>query len=61
MSYLKEYRIRAGLNQKQLAKLLNVSQACISRWEHGTVYPEIETAKQISAILHMPFHLIFDY
>ena len=61
MNYLKEYRLRAGLNQKQLATLLRVSQACISRWERGIAYPEIDTAKKISEILHMPFHLIFDY
>ncbi|MBO4688683.1 MAG: helix-turn-helix transcriptional regulator [Clostridiales bacterium] len=61
MSYLKEYRLRAGLNQEQLAKRLNVSQACVSRWEHGKAYPEIDTAKQISILLHMPFHLIFNY
>ena len=61
MNYLREYRLRAGMNQKQLAKLLNVSQACVSRWERKIVYPEIETAKKISDILHMPFHLIFDY
>ena len=61
MNYLKEYRLRAGLNQKQLATLLRVSQACISRWERGIAYPEIDTAKMLSEILHMPFHLIFDY
>ena len=60
MSYIREYRMSANLNQAQLAEKLNVSQPCISRWEHGSAYPEAETAKRMSEILNMPFELIYD-
>ncbi|MBO4928583.1 MAG: helix-turn-helix transcriptional regulator [Clostridiales bacterium] len=59
MNNLKEYRLRANLNQLQLAEKLRVSQSCISRWEHGRTYPEVTTAKRISKYLNMPFDLIF--
>lgn len=61
MSYIREYRMSANLNQAQLAERLNVSQPCISRWEHGSAYPEAETAKRMSEILNMPFELIYDH
>lgn len=61
MNYLKEYRLSANMNQAQLAEKLCVTQACISRWEHGIAYPEIDTAKKISKILNIPFDLIFDH
>lgn len=60
MNYLKEYRLSANMNQAQLAEKLCVTQACISRWEHGLAYPEVETAKKISKILSIPFDLIFN-
>lgn len=61
MNYLKEYRLSANMNQAQLAERLNVTQACISRWEHGVAYPEVDTAKKISKILGIPFDLIFNH
>ena len=60
MNYLKEYRLSANMNQAQLAEKLCVTQACVSRWEHGIAYPEVETAKKISKLLGIPFDLIFN-
>ena len=60
MSSFREYRQRANLSQMQLAENLNVTQACISRWENSTSYPELETAKRISAQLHMSLDAIYD-
>lgn len=60
MSGFREYRQRANLSQMQLAENLNVTQACISRWENSTSYPELETAKRISAQLHISLDAIYD-
>lgn len=38
--YLRVLRIRAGLDQAQLAVKLGVTQPTISRWEHGSTRPE---------------------
>ncbi len=60
MGKFKEYRQRANLSQMQLAESLDVSQACVSRWENSNAYPELETAKKLSAKLHMSLDVIYD-
>lgn len=48
------------LTQEQLAQELNVSRTTISRWENGTVLPDIETVKQLSSLLNFNFFLSED-
>ncbi len=36
---VKELRLRKGLTQKQLARLIQVDSVTISRWERGTSKP----------------------
>lgn len=38
---IKEYRIKKGQTQEQLAYDLGVTSQTISRWENGTTYPDI--------------------
>lgn len=38
---IKEYRLKKGFTQEQLAYELGVSSQTISRWENGTTYPDI--------------------
>ena len=38
---IKRARIKQGLTQKQLAVILHVSHQCISKWEKGTVSPQV--------------------
>ena len=38
---IKEYRMKKGYTQEQLAYELGVSSQTISRWENGTTYPDI--------------------
>jgi len=38
---IKEYRLKKGYTQEQLAYELGVSSQTISRWENGTTYPDI--------------------
>jgi len=39
MLYLKWYRLRAHLTQKELGKQVGVSQSMISNWENGLEIP----------------------
>ena len=45
---LQELRRQKGLTQEELAELLFVSRAAISKWESGRGYPNIDSLKQIS-------------
>lgn len=37
-----EARIAKNISQKQLAHLCKVQQSCISKWERGRSYPDLE-------------------
>lgn len=37
--YLLDYRLKNGINQKQLGKIINASQSQISKWEAGINRP----------------------
>ncbi len=41
-------RVKGGLNQRELAKKINSTQAVISRIESGTVSPSINTVNKIA-------------
>jgi transcriptional regulator with XRE-family HTH domain len=45
---LKDARHRGGLSQAQLAVILGVSYAALSRWEHGNRNPRAEHLEQVS-------------
>ncbi len=47
---LKNIRLRLGLTQKDLAKLLDVSQGAVSHWEGGYSYPSVTIADKFSKI-----------
>jgi transcriptional regulator with XRE-family HTH domain len=48
-------RIEKGLNQKQFAKLMGVSQSMISKWESGKYNFSISTLTEICEKLNMEF------
>ncbi|HHE3506922.1 TPA: XRE family transcriptional regulator [Pasteurella multocida] len=50
---MKEERTLAGLSQKELANLTNITPALISKYENGLSKPRIETAKRIAEVLHI--------
>jgi len=45
---IQKLRISAGLNQVELAKILNVSKQCVSNWENDNVQPSIEMLLKIA-------------
>lgn len=48
---IKEYRERKFLTQDELAKILGVSKASITRWETGKFEPTIKVKKKIYELL----------
>lgn len=49
---IKPKRIEAGLSQKQLAEILQVTQAAVANWEAGTAYPRASQLPDLAAALH---------
>lgn len=47
---LKEYRIKKGFTQDELAKELMVSRQTVSKWENGS-NPDVETIVRLSELL----------
>lgn len=56
-SKLRELRLEHNLSQAQLAKICNVKQSCVSKWERGITLPSVE----IVLILVKHFHVSSDY
>ena len=55
---IKAARINKGLTQKELAKLLNVSNKTVSSWENGRSVPKADKIDQLCTILDMPYDQI---
>lgn len=45
---LQELRKRENLTQEELAEILHVSRAAVSKWESGRGLPNIDSLKDIS-------------
>lgn len=50
---IRDARLRRGLNQTDLARLLKVRQSAVSYWERGRL-PDLENRIRISAMLGIP-------
>lgn len=50
---LQELRKQKGLTQEELAQMLFVSRAAVSKWESGRGYPNIDSLKAIAACFHV--------
>jgi putative transcriptional regulator len=48
---IREYRLKAGLTQKALAKLLGRGRDAISSWERGLSLPSVPRLLQMAKIL----------
>ncbi len=57
---LQEKRVRAGLTQVQLAKMLGVSWQTIAAYEHNRVKPNVVMLARIAAILDCPWQELVD-
>ncbi len=57
MNKIEELRKKAGLSQKELGNILNLSQKAISRYENQTAEPDLNTIKKIATY----FNVTIDY
>lgn len=61
MNRVKELRIRAGMQQKELALLAGVSRPIVSEWEHGKKNPSGERLRKLSEIFKVDPGTILGY
>ena len=59
MQALIDARKESGLTQKELLAVTGISQADISRLEHGTGNPSIKTLQRIAKAFHMALKIEF--
>lgn len=48
MNHIREYRLREGLTQVEMAKAMNISQGALSGYETGRWEPDMETMIRIA-------------
>ena len=58
MTRIKELRIAKGVTQEELAKVLNVKKAAISKYENGRVDPSINVLKLAAKYFDVPVDYI---
>jgi len=58
---LKEIRIKRGLKQKDIAKILNVQQGAISKYENGTVLLTQDQIIKLSIALEVTPNDLLDF
>lgn len=57
----REYRLRAGLTQAELAEKLDVTQCVVSMWETGRHEPSMKSLKKMSKLYGVGlFDLLFE-
>ncbi len=59
VSYLKKYRLLAGLTQGELAELVDVRRETIVRLESGRYNPSLKLAIDIARAVQAPIEEIF--
>ena len=56
---IKQFRVREGLTQEELAKKINTSRQMISLIENNKTIPSVEIALELSKILKEPIERLF--
>lgn len=51
---IKLARLKAGMTQAQLAKVLNVTQGTVGSWEVGIAFPRPRNLVKLSEVLKIP-------
>lgn len=59
MNRIREFRIKNGYKQIELAKKLNISQASLSGYETGKYEPDIETLKAMALLFDTTIDYLF--
>lgn len=56
---IKQFRVREGLTQEELAKKINISRQMIGLIENNKTIPSVETALKLSKVLKEPIEHLF--
>jgi transcriptional regulator with XRE-family HTH domain len=57
---LRSARVRSGIGQEEMAKMLNVSKGAVGNWENASNYPTPAKLRKIAEILSQPISYFFD-
>lgn len=55
---LQFHRVKAGMNQQQLANEVGITASQISRYEHGRAHPRVDVVHRIAKALNVPFEIL---
>ncbi len=58
---IKSKRRERNLTQEELANMLGVSKAAVSKWENEESYPDITMLPEIAQLFHITIDWLFDY
>ena len=58
---IKAKRRECNLTQEELASMLGVTKAAVSKWENEESYPDIMLLPQIAQLFHMTMDDLFDF
>ena len=58
---IKTKRRERDLTQEELANILGVTKAAVSKWENGESYPDITMLPQIAQLFRITMDELFDY
>ncbi len=56
---IREYRLKKGMTQEQLASALNLSAQAVSKWENGVTLPDIGLLPELSALFGVSIDGLF--
>ena len=56
---IKQFRVREGLTQEELAKKINTSRQMIGLIENNKTIPSVETALKLAKVLKEPIERLF--
>ena len=57
---IKKARLLKGMQQKEFANLLGISQVSVSKWEHGKTFPKAKRLKQVADTLGIPIEELLE-
>lgn len=60
-NHLKEMRVRLGVNQQEMGKLVGTSRQTISQIERGDYSPSVTLALKIAKVCGVSVENIFEY
>ena len=58
---IKAKRRERNLTQEELANILGVTKAAVSKWENAESFPDITMLPQIAQLFHITMDELFDY